>query len=41
MVRHGEQPTEKTAEEITQETEEALTCAARLEQAAAGKRHND
>jgi hypothetical protein len=41
MVGQGEQPVEKTIEEIVRETEEELVRAARLEAAAAGKRHND
>jgi hypothetical protein len=40
MVGQGEPPTEKTVEEIARETEEALACAARLEQEATRKRHN-
>jgi hypothetical protein len=40
MVGQGEEPTEKTTKEIAREMEEALACLARLEAAAASKRHN-
>jgi hypothetical protein len=40
MVGQDEPPTKKTVEEIARETEEALSHVARLEQEAAGKRHN-
>jgi hypothetical protein len=40
MVAHGEQPTEKTIEEIAQEVEEEMARAAWLAQAVAGKRCN-
>jgi hypothetical protein len=36
-----QQPIEKTTEEITKETKEVLTRVARLEAAAAGKKHNE
>jgi hypothetical protein len=41
IAGQGEQPTEKTTEEIARETEEVLTRTAWLEAAAASKRHND
>jgi hypothetical protein len=40
MVGQGEQPTKKTIKAIARETEEVLTRVARLEEAAADKKHN-
>jgi hypothetical protein len=40
MVGQGEEPAEKTTKEIAREMEEALVCLAKLEAAAASKRHN-
>jgi hypothetical protein len=40
MVGQGEQHVKKTTEGITREVKEEIALAARLEQVAAGKRHN-
>jgi hypothetical protein len=41
MVGQGEQPTKKTIKAIARETEEVLARVARLEEAAADKKHNE